>query len=116
MTKQEKNPVAAPVVKEALGGVLNVSSLVGGATAQIHATPPVFSKDSEVELITTTSTGNSWNVSVKLTNVPFILNVLVPKEVFEKNLVPGATATLQYTIKTNGSSVASERLELTLEK
>lgn len=109
------NALAAPELKEAEDGVLHVGKLKEHATALVHTYP----KQAEGEVVTLsvkTSTGNSFDVDTVVTaaGVGKPLTFAIPKDIFEKNLVPGASAKLHY-VKKGEISEHSDTLQVTLE-
>ena len=98
MTAQVKT-LAAPVLKEAVKDVLHVGKLEEHATGVV---PPYLNSAAgdKVALHVKTSTGNSFEEHITVTAAgagkPIVF--AIPKDVFEKKLVPGATAKLHYVV------------------
>ena len=117
MTAQVK-ALEAPVLEEAVNGVLHVGKLKGDA----HSVVPPFSQAAVGDVINMhvrTSTGNEWQEIRVLTAAEVGRPVIfaIPKDVFEKKLVPGARAELHYTVTSNnGNAVLSPLLTVQLER
>lgn len=98
MTAQQK-ALVAPVLKEAVEGVLYVHNLIDPAHGVVWPYPYAAAGDN-VEFTVQTSTGNTWQGQLVLTagdaGKPIVFKI--PKHVFEKNLKPGATADLHYVV------------------
>ena len=116
MTAQVKT-LAAPTLKETENGVLFLSKLKGDA----HGDVPPYQQAAAGDRITLhvkTSTGNKWEGSHVLTapevGKPTIFSI--PKSVFEKQLVPRASADLHYNITPiGGAPQQSPTLRVQLE-
>lgn len=115
MTAQA-NALAKPVLKEAKDDVLFVGKLEGVAHGLV--TYENSGVGDVVALHVKTSTGNSFKDEIRLTAItvgkPLVF--AIPKDVFEKKLVPGATADLDYVV-TRVAQVPehSETLQVHLE-
>lgn len=73
----------------------------------------------KVEFKVQTSYGNHWSYSIALTAamVGLPITFAIPKHVFEKNLVPSATAKLHYSVKDDSrNAVVSPVLVVQVEK
>ncbi|MCF4994172.1 hypothetical protein GIW70_11535 [Pseudomonas syringae] len=106
----------APILQEALDNVLHVGQLEGPAHAQVMVMPSAVT-GATVDLSVKTSTGNEWQGSTVVVQVPGTLNFKVPKDVFEKGLTPGASAKLRYTLTNPGNSpVVSQELKIQLQE
>ncbi|WP_448091864.1 hypothetical protein [Pseudomonas lini] len=89
------------LLQEAVGDELYVSKLKGDA----HAVIPPYENARVGDVVVCrveTSTGNEWHDTYVLTEALFPLVFVVPKAVFEKNLVPKATAKLGYSVRRTG--------------
>lgn len=117
MTAQVKTLVAL-ILKEAENGVLFLSKLKGDA----HGDVPPYQQAVAGDVITMkveTSTGNKWEARHTLTAAEVGKSVIfaIPKDVFEKKLVPGARAELHYTVTiNNGNASSSPLLKVQLER
>lgn len=116
MTAQQK-VLPAPVLKEAIEGVLYVHNLIDPAHAVIAPFPNARPGD-EVELTVETSTGNQRRDRLILTpemvGKPIVFTI--PKKIFAEGLVPGATAKLHYRTSDDAGNVAvSPALQVRLE-
>ena len=110
------NALAAPQLKEAVNGVLHVGKLEGNAHGLVLPYQNQTACD-VVALHVKTSNGNSFEKQTVVTpaGVGKPLTFAIPKDVFEKELVPQATAELHYTITNRaGNSVASQSLTVQL--
>jgi len=105
MTAQQK-ALAAPVLKEAVEGVLYVHNLIGAAHGEVGPYP--YAAGDKVEFTVQTSTGNTWVDSIIVTpdSVGKPVTFAIPKETFAKGLVPDATAKLRYSITSLSGSPA----------
>ncbi|RON40421.1 hypothetical protein [Pseudomonas brassicacearum] len=116
MTAQQK-ALEAPVLKEAIEGVLYVHNLIDPAHGVVW--PYVnASVGDKVEFTVRTSTDNTWQGQHILTagdaGKPIEFKIL--KHVFEKNLKPGASADLHYVVTRIGQvSEHSAELRVQLE-
>ncbi|VVP77334.1 hypothetical protein PS925_00141 [Pseudomonas fluorescens] len=117
MTAQVK-ALAAPQLKEAVNGVLHVGKLEGNAHGLVS--PYQYQTTGDVvALHVKTSTGNSFEEQTIVTEagVGRPLTFAIPKDVFEKKLVPQATAELHYIVKRVGQNPeTSNVLKVHLEK
>ncbi|RON65108.1 hypothetical protein [Pseudomonas fluorescens] len=116
MTAQVK-ALAAPELKEAEHGVLHVGKLEGPATGLVHTYPNQAERD-VVTLSVKTSTGNSFEADTVVTaaGVGKPVTFAIPKDVFEKKLVPGASVKLYCTVTDDaGNSSASPSLTVQLK-
>lgn len=91
--------LAAPSLREAEDGKLYVGKLTGAA----HGEVPHYLHASVGDQITfhvVTTSGNTWEGHHMVTapEVGKPITFLIPKDVFEKNLTPEATADLHYSI------------------
>lgn len=117
MTAQQK-VLSAPGLKEAENGVLHVDKLKDAA----HGVVPPYANmavGQKVELSVQTSYGDPWSASILLTAemVGLPITFAIPKDVFEKKLVPGATAKLHYSVTDHsGNAVVSPVLTVKVEK
>lgn len=117
MTAQVKAFVA-PDLREAVNGVLHLSQLQGDA----HGVVPPYPQANQGDMITLqveTTTGNKWEARHVLTAAELGKSVIfaIPKDVFEKKLVPGARAELHYTVtRNNGNAESSPLLTVQLER
>ncbi|VVM47587.1 hypothetical protein [Pseudomonas fluorescens] len=108
--------LAAPVLREAVKGVLDVGKLGGKAHGEV--TYENSAVGDVVALDVKTTTGNSFKDQITLTaaTVGTLLPFAIPKDVFEKKLVPGATASLRYSVtrasNISDSPVLTVQLEL----
>jgi hypothetical protein len=117
MTAQVKT-LAAPTLKEAVKGVLHIGKLQGNAHGHVPPNPN-FAIGDTITFVVETSTGNTNEQLHALTAAelgrPVVISI--PKDVFEKNLKPGATAELFYTWAGHDqTSETSPHLKLKLEK
>jgi hypothetical protein len=116
MTVQQK-ALEAPVLKEAVEGVLYVHNLIDAAHGEVR--PYSYSAAGDkVEFTVQTSTGNTWVYSIIVTpgSVGEPVTFAIPKETFAKGLVPDATAKLRYSITSvSGNSVYSPDLVVQLK-
>jgi hypothetical protein len=105
--------LAAPVLREAVKGVLYVGKLEGKAHGEV--TYDNSAVGDVVTLHVETTTGNNFKDQTTLTaaTVGKLLLFAIPKDVFEKKLVPGATASLRYSV-TRASNI-SESPVLTVQ-
>jgi len=116
MTAQQK-ALAAPVLKEAVEGVLYVHNLIDAAHGVVSSYVNASVGD-KVEFNVKTSADNTWlgqQVLTGDTGKPIVFKI--PKYVFEKDLKPGATADLHYVVTRIGqtpeqSSALKVQLEL----
>ena len=106
MTAQQK-ALAAPVLKEAVEGVLYVHNLIDAAHGEVGPYPYAAAGD-KVEFTVQTSTGNTWVYSIIVTpdSVGKPVTFAIPKETFAKGLVPDATAKLRYSVTTASGNPA----------
>ena len=117
MTAQQK-VLSSPELKEAVKGVLYVHNLVGPA----HGIVPPYADmkvGQKVEFTVQTSYGDNWRESILVTAamVGLPITFAIPKDVFEKNLVPGATAKLNYSVtEASGNPTLSPDLVVKVEK
>jgi hypothetical protein len=117
MTAQQK-VLLTPALQEAVEGVLYVHQLVGPA----HGIVPKYDDmkvGQKVEFSVQTSYGNHWSESIALTAamVGRPITFAIPKDVFEKKLVPDATAKLHYSVTDHsGKAVESPALSVKVEK
>jgi len=117
MTAQVKN-LATPTLKEAENGVLHVGKLQGDAHGHVPPNPN-FAFGDTITFVVETSTGNTNEQLHVLTPAELGRTVVIsiPKDVFEENLKPGATAELFYTwARHDQTSETSPHLKLKLEK
>ena len=110
--------LAAPELQEAVNGVLHVGKLQEKAHGVVNAYANQAAGD-VVALHVKTSTGNSFETEITVTDLqagkPLVL--AVPKDVFEKKLVPKATAELHYTVARAGQNLgSSDMLRVKLER
>ena len=117
MTAQVKT-LPHPGLKEAVNGVLHVGKLEGKAHGVVPPYDNARERDSVVFTVQT-STGNTWSDQIILNNLtvgkPVIFSI--PKETFEKNLVPDATAKLRYRVTTaSGNQADSADLGVQLKR
>ncbi|WLI11846.1 MULTISPECIES: hypothetical protein [Pseudomonas] len=117
MTAQLKT-LSAPQLREAIKSVLFVDNLIDPAHGEVppYANATVGDK---VEFTVQTSTGNSWTHLIILTQalVGSLIVFDIPKNIFEKNLTPDATATLRYSVTSaSGNTALSPDLLVKLEK
>ncbi|TBN34134.1 hypothetical protein [Pseudomonas sp. BGI-2] len=112
MTAQEKT-MPAPVLKEANNDVLYVGKLTGPAHGEVtpHGDMTVGDK---VEFTVQTSTGNHWSGTKRVEPVPLVMVFAIPKETFEKGLVPDATAKLRYRV-TSASGNQADSIDLVVQ-
>jgi hypothetical protein len=105
--------LAVPVLREAVEGVLNVGKLEGEAHGEV--TYENSAVGDVVALHVETTTGNSFEdqITLNAATVGTLLIFAIPKDVFEKELVPGATASLRYSV-TRASNI-SESPVLTVQ-
>ncbi|NYH08087.1 hypothetical protein [Pseudomonas moraviensis] len=116
MTAQQK-ALNAPILKEAEAGVLHVHKLKDHATAQIFVTAPNVKPGDKIDLTVKTTTGNAWNEQIIVRSVPSVLESLIEKDIFAKNLTSGASAKLSYTVTTASGGVEhSDELVVKLEQ
>lgn len=114
MTAQQ-SVIAAPVLTEAVGGVLFISKLSDPTFAEVPSYANAQPGD-VIELTTNTSTGNQWQGQIVLTSPSFPLRFAIPKGTFAQNVVSGATANLYYKITSpSGNSVNSPVLTVQLQ-
>jgi hypothetical protein len=116
MTVQQK-ALEAPVLKEAVEGVLYVHNLIDPAHGVVWPYPYAEAGD-DVEFTVQTSTGNTWVDSITLTQASVGNPVIfaLPKETFAKGLVPDATAKLRYSVtSTSGNQADSADLDVQLK-
>ena len=112
------NVLLAPIIEEAVGDRLSVGKLEYVATGVV----PVYSEaraGDVIRLNVVTSTGNNFDAQHVLTGseVGLPIVMLIPKDVFSKGLVQGATADVSYTVSQSGTaSRTSLVLKLHLEK
>ncbi|CAI8874257.1 DUF3277 domain-containing protein [Pseudomonas sp. IT-347P] len=109
------NALAKPVLKEAKEGVLYVGKLERNAHGEV-----TYENSAVGDLVTLyveTSTGNNFKDDIKLNAATIGTPLLfaIPKDIFEKNLVPGATAKLRYTVSRAANVSVSPVLEVRLE-
>lgn len=118
MTAQQK-VLAALRLKEATPeGVLKLSGFTGPAHGEIAPYANMTAGD-EIESTVLTSTGNSEIYKTIVTHAMVGRSTIVQirREVFEKNLVPGATAKLRYSVTSaSGNTAHSPDLVVKLEK
>ena len=117
MTAQQK-VLPAPVLKEAIEGVLYVHNLIDQAHVVIAPYPNARPGD-EVELTVETSTGNQRRdrllLPPEMVGQPIVF--ITPKKIFAEGLVPGATAELNYRTSDDAGNVAiSPVLQVHLER
>ncbi len=117
MTAQQK-VLSAPTLKEAVNQVLKVSDLKDDAHGVVspYANMAVGQK---IELKVQTSYGNQWSAAhvVTAAEAGKPITFAIPKHIFEKNLVAGATAKLNYSVAEQSGSVAhSPDLVVKVEK
>jgi hypothetical protein len=117
MTAQVKN-LATPVLEEAENGVLHIGKLQGNAHGHVPPNPN-FAPGDMITFVVETSTGNTNEQLRALTAAelgrPVVISI--PKDVFERNLTPDATAKLFYKWKKHDqTSETSPHLKLKLEK
>ncbi|MFJ7110083.1 hypothetical protein ACIQU2_21190 [Pseudomonas sp. NPDC098740] len=116
MTAQLK-ALEAPVLKEAVEGVLYVHNLIDPAHGVVWPYPYAAAGDN-VEFTVQTSTGNTWVGSIALTqaSVGKPVTFSIPKETFAKGLVLDATAKLQYSVTSaSGNQARSADLVVQLK-
>lgn len=112
------NVLLAPKIEEAVGDKLSVGKLVNEATGVV----PLYSGAGAGDVITlnvVTSTGNNFEYQHALTGpeVGHPISIKIPKDIFSKDLVQGATADVSYTVRQSGTpSRTSLVLKLHLEK
>ncbi|MBC3268424.1 hypothetical protein HU765_00705 [Pseudomonas sp. SWRI81] len=106
-----------PALLEAENGVLKVSSLDKIANGSVDGYDNAQTGDA-ITLKVKTSTGNAWEYRFTLTTEPlWPLVFAIPKEVFEKNLVPNATAELHYVVARFDQLIGiSKELKVHLER
>lgn len=117
MTAQMKT-LSVPILPDAVGDVLYVHNLTDPTPGVVPQYPNATQGD-VVELKVRTSTGNTWQGRHVLTagDVGTPITFLIKKEIFEKGLVAGATADLQYTVTSASSTpVQSPGLKVRLER
>ncbi|WP_339431730.1 MULTISPECIES: hypothetical protein [unclassified Pseudomonas] len=116
MTAQVK-ALDPPVLKEAQDGVLKVDTLEDFAHGQV-----VFTSNPENiilgDVVTfKVKTSNAWSGNMNVTEVPGVLEFLIPKEVFAKDFTEGTTAELHYTVARAGQNLgSSDMLRVKLER
>jgi zona occludens toxin (predicted ATPase) len=111
----ETKALPAPVIKEATNNQLKLSDLDANATAQVVISGTGFTVGSKVELVTELGSG-AYRVSATVENVPGLIELLIPKDFFEKNLVSDSRAHIYYTVTTGQNKAKSPVLELTVVK
>ncbi|HJR29687.1 MAG TPA: hypothetical protein VJ889_13335 [Pseudomonas sp.] len=117
MTAQQK-VLPALRLQEAIQGVLELSKFKGPAHGEIASYANMAEGD-EIKVWVQTSTGNSETYLTVVTQAmvghPTVLKIR--REVFEKNLVPGATAKLGYkVIPVAGNPASSPDLVVKVEQ
>ncbi|MBU6958099.1 hypothetical protein KRR23_10165 [Pseudomonas sp. CVAP len=118
MTAQQKVLLAPPALKEAQEGVLYVHNLIDPA----HGLVPSYANmvaGQTVKFTVQPSYGNHWSAVhvVTAAEVGKTITVAIPKHVFEKNLVAGATAKLHYSVvEQSGNEAQSPDLVIKVEK
>lgn len=112
------NVLLAPIIEEAVGDRLSVGKLEYVATGVV----PVYSEaraGDVIRLNVVTSTGNNFHSQHVLTGseVGEPILIQIPKDVFLKGLVQGATADISYTVSQLGTAPRTSLvLKLHLEK
>jgi hypothetical protein len=112
------NVLLAPKIKEAVGDKLSVGKLENVASGVV----PVYSEARAGDVITfdvVTSTGNDFQSQHVLNSseVGHPVLIQIPKDVFSKGLVQGATADISYTVSQSGTAPRTSLvLKLHLEK
>lgn len=117
MTAQVK-ALPAPKLKEAPEGVLHVGELIGNAHGLVSPYPNQVIDD-VVALHVKTSTGNSFEHQTVVTEaeVGKPLTFAISKDVFERDLIPQATAELYYLVTRAGQHLGTSAvLKVRLEK
>lgn len=116
MTAQVKS-LAAPIVLEGVKGVLHVGELKDNARGVVHVYDNQTAGD-VVVLHVKTASGDSWDAPHTVTGGEARpITFAIPKEVFEKNLGAGSTASLHYTVTNQaGNSDLSQVLTIRLER
>ena len=114
MTVQQK-ALVAPVLEEAVEGVLYVDNLIGPAHGVVSPYPYAAPGDN-VEFTVQTSTGNTWVYSITLTQASVGNPVIfaIPKVTFEKGLALDATAKLRYSV-TSASGNQADSADLVVQ-
>ena len=114
MTAQQK-ALEAPMLKEAVEGVLYVHNLIDPAHGVVWPYPYAAPGDN-VEFTVQTSTGNTWVDSITLTqaSVGYPVMFAIPKVTFEKGLAPDATAKLRYKV-TNVAGNPADSADLVVQ-
>jgi len=108
------NALAKPVLKEAKDDVLYVGKLDGDAHGLVTYENSVVGD--VVTLYVKPSSGNDFEthfILTSTTSMPVIF--VIPKTIFEKNLVPGANAKLHYSVTRASNVSASPVLTVRLE-
>jgi hypothetical protein len=107
----------APVLNEAVEGILYVHNLIGPAHGVVPALQEAAAGDKITLKVYDSDGAEEWSGSVELTSTSAgkPVELAIPKAPFEKMLKAGKNAGLQYSIKRAGNQKLSVQLVIELK-